>query len=190
MLFLVVLWLYCSYVVISVAARVAIIKQSLEVLFFLNTSTLLLLFWTPTLSHISGFEIYTDVWNKNPSHLQRFVFCLYSPHHSLMTLTDMALTVFIFSPPLPLFHVTQRAVKQRLIKVIITLHLTAQNCLSHPSDFLNLPSPSVTGFPLIILASLTPIADYFCNCPPSLFPFLIFFLGQTPLCIIFHLFEF
>lgn len=180
MLFLVVLQPDCSYVVIKVAARIAITKPSLEVLFSPDTSTLLLFFWTPTLSHVSGFEIYTDVWNKNPSNIQRFVFCLYSPHHSLMTLTDMALTVFIFSPPLPLFHVAQRAVKQRLIKVIITLHLTSQNCLSQLSDFLNIPSPSVTGFPLIILASLTPIADYFCNCPLPLFPLLNFFWVKHP----------
>lgn len=91
-----VLSLDCCYVVIKVTARFAITKASLRVLFFLDISTHLLLSWTPTLSHASGFAIYTDVWDKGPSNAQRFVFCLSSPHHSLMTLADMALTVFIF----------------------------------------------------------------------------------------------
>lgn len=95
-LFLMVLSLDCSYVVIKVAARIAITKPSLRALFFLDISTHLVLSWTPTLSHASGFAIYTDVRDKGPSNAQRFVFCLSSPHHSLMTLTDMALTVFIF----------------------------------------------------------------------------------------------
>lgn len=86
----------CSYVVIKVTARIAITKPNFTALVFLYIYTHLLLSGTPTGSHTSGFAVYTDVWNKGPSNAQRFVFCLSSPHHSLMTLTDMALTVFIF----------------------------------------------------------------------------------------------
>jgi len=91
-----VLSLNCSCVVIKVTPRIAITKASLRVRFFLNISTHLLHSWTLPLSHISGFGVCTGVWNKGPSNAQKFVFCLSSPHHSLTTLADTALTVFIF----------------------------------------------------------------------------------------------
>lgn len=90
-----------SYAAIKVTARTAITKRGFEALFFLSISTHLSLSWTPTLSHTSGFAVYTDVWNKGPSNAQRFVFCLSSPHHSSMTFPDTALTVFILPSSTP-----------------------------------------------------------------------------------------
>lgn len=102
--FFVVLSLDCTYVVIKVTAIIIIItKPSFRALFFFDISPQLFLSQSPTLSHASGFVVYADVWDKGPSNSQRFVFCLSSPHHSLMTLTDMALTVFNFfssTPPI------------------------------------------------------------------------------------------
>lgn len=93
----------CPYVVIKVPSRIIINKPSFRVLSFLAKSIQLLLTWTPTHSHASGIAVYTDVEEKDPSNLQRFVFCLSSPHHLLMTLTDTDLTILNFfssTPPI------------------------------------------------------------------------------------------
>lgn len=84
--FLMILSLNCPYVVTEVPPRIIINKPSFRALFFLDIFTQLLLTWTPTHSHASGFAVHTYVEEKGPSNLQRFVFCLSSPHHLLTTL--------------------------------------------------------------------------------------------------------
>lgn len=168
----------CFYAVIKVRAGIKIIKSSFTVLFFLQISAHLLLSKTPTLSHVSGFAIYTDVWDKGPSNAQRFVFCLSSPHHSLMTLADMALTVFIFFSSTPPISCCTKSCETKTHQ---SHHYTTFICTEPPFSSISLfkRSKSFCGWILShYFGSLSPIAIAL-----LLLPLFSFFSGpNTTVC--------
>lgn len=155
------------------------LKQLNQVLQYCFSCTYLLISYkTPTLSHVSGFAIYTDVWDKGPSNAQRFVFCLSSPHHSLMTLADMALTVFIFFSSTPPISCCTKSCETKTHQ---SHHYTTFICTEPPFSSISLfkRSKSFCGWILSHYFSfLSPIADYFCNCPPPPSPLLNFFWAK------------
>lgn len=60
----------------------------------LHISNISSLFSTPTLCHESYFVIHTDIPDKGPSKPLKFILCLSSSHHSLVTHTDKSLWLF------------------------------------------------------------------------------------------------
>lgn len=113
------------------------------------------------------------------TNVQRFVFCLYSPHHSLMTLTDTALTVFIFSSSTPpISHCT----KSCETKTHQSHHYTTFNCtelpfsstrfFKHSKSFCGWIPPHYFGF-------FDTHCCLFLQLPSSSVPFLNLFSGSN-----------